>query len=367
MHQIMYPHGYVFWSVVVGYLGVFFVRVYSTKSLNSIIDSSLAPCPHSYYLAISHSSPRHSTVNVTGLTTMPSEPRHSVDAMLPRRDALRDAIHDAAPPAGCDAPRDVIRAAASVQAECEALRKSIREAEECLRNLEVYSDLHAADNAMQRLHAYDAITPQPAREALTAHEAPMPQPLATPHARRISRYTQAQVTPALQPLVSEIDLTRLMWKLPQRTHHHTREIINVLPDLAIDPKPPDIPPASALGSFSLVGLTGAAPTPDLTDLVPSPESPAPVDHHYVSLVETRLPSITAIADEIKMRRSGAADVLGALRITFEPSLSNEFFPEKFEEVPPVEGVHRVPRHRLHPQRGWSAISCLFFAWIMVDS
>ena len=87
--------------------------------------------------------------------------------------------------------------------------------------------------------------------------------------------------------------------------------------------------------------------PDLTDLAPSPESPAPVDHHYVSLVEMRLPSIAAIADKIKMWRSGATDVLGALRITFEPSLSNEFFPEKFEEVPPVEGVHQVPRHRLH--------------------
>ena len=172
----------------------------------------------------------------------------------------------------------------------------------------------------------------------------MPQPLATPHARRISRYTQAQVTPAPQPLVSEIDLTRLTRKLPQRTHHRTREIVNVLPDLAIDPKPPDIPPTSAPGSFSLVDLTGAAPTPDLTDLAPSPESPAPVDHHYVSLVEMRLPSIAAIADEIKTRRSGVADVLGALRITFEPSLSKEFFPERFA---PVEGVHRVPRYRLH--------------------
>ena len=148
-------------------------------------------------------------------------------------------------------------------------------------------------------------------------------------------------------MVSEIDLTRLTWKLPQRTHHCTREIVNVLPDLAIDPKPPDIPPASAPGSFSLIDLTGAAPTPDLTNLAPSPESPAPVDHHYVSLVEMRLPSIAAIADEIKMRRSGAVDILGALRITFEPSLSNEFFPEKFEEVLPVEGVHRVLRHRLH--------------------
>ena len=61
----------------------------------------------------------------------------------------------------------------------------------------------------------------------------------------------------------------------------------------------------------------------------------------------RLPSIAAIADEIKTRRSGAADILGALHITFEPSLSNEFFPENFEEVPPVEGMHRVPCHRLH--------------------
>ena len=137
---------------------------------------------------------------------MPSEPQRSVDATLPRCDALWDAIHDAAPPAGCDAPQDVIRAAASVQAEREALRKSIREAEEHLRDLEAYSDLHTANNAMQQLHAYDAIAPQPAREALTAHEAPMPQPLVTPHARHISRYTQAQVTPALQPLVSEIDL-----------------------------------------------------------------------------------------------------------------------------------------------------------------
>ena len=41
---------------------------------------------------------------------MPSEPRHSVDATLPRRDALRDAIRDAAPPAGCDALWDVTRA-----------------------------------------------------------------------------------------------------------------------------------------------------------------------------------------------------------------------------------------------------------------
>ena len=86
--------------------------------------------------------------------------------------------------------------AASVQTEREALRKSICDAEECLRDLEVYSDLHAADNTMQWLHAYNAIAPQPAREALTAHEAPMPQPLVTPHARHISRYTQAQVTPA---------------------------------------------------------------------------------------------------------------------------------------------------------------------------
>ena len=61
----------------------------------------------------------------------------------------------------------------------------------------------------------------------------------------------------------------------------------------------------------------------------------------------RLPSIAAIADEIKMRRSGVTNVLGALCITFKPSLSNEFFPEKFEEVPPVEGVHQVPHHRLH--------------------
>ena len=163
-----------------------------------------------------------------------------------------------------------------MQAEREALRKSICEAEERLHNLEAYPDLHAADNAMQQLHAYDTIAPQPAREALTAHEAPMPQPLVTPHARRISRYTQAHVTPAPQPLVSEIDLTRLTWKLPQHTHHCTREIVNVLPDLAIDPKPPDIPPTSAPGSFSLVDLTGAAPTLDLTDLAPSPESPAPV-------------------------------------------------------------------------------------------
>ena len=178
----------------------------------------------------------------------------------------------------------------------------------------------------------------------------MPQPLATPHARRISRYTQAQVTPAPQPLVSEIDLTRLTRKLPQCTHHHTREIVNALPGLAIDPRPPDILPASAPGSFSLADLTGAVPTPDLTDLAPSPESPAPVDHHYVPLVEMRLPSIAAIADKIKMRRSGATDILGALHITFEPSLSNKFFPEKFEA-----------------QHGWSAILCWFFGWIMVDS
>ena len=148
-------------------------------------------------------------------------------------------------------------------------------------------------------------------------------------------------------MVSEIDLTCLTWKLPQRTHHRTHEIVNILPGLVIDPRPPDIPPASAPGSFSLVDLTGAAPTPDLTDLVPSPESPAPVDHHYVPLVEMRLPSIAAIADEIKTRRSGAADVLEALCITFEPSLSNEFFPKKFEEVPPIEGIHRVLCHRLH--------------------
>ena len=123
---------------------------------------------------------------------MPSEPRRSVDAMLLRHDALRDAIRDATPPAGhdapreviCaatppaghDAPREVICAAASVQAEREALRKSIHVAEERLCNLKVYSDLHAADNAMQWLHAYNAIAPQPAHEALTAHKAPMPQP-----------------------------------------------------------------------------------------------------------------------------------------------------------------------------------------------
>jgi hypothetical protein len=34
MHQIIYPHGYVFGSVVVSYLGVFFVCVYS--SLDSL-------------------------------------------------------------------------------------------------------------------------------------------------------------------------------------------------------------------------------------------------------------------------------------------------------------------------------------------
>ena len=53
--------------------------------------------------------------------------------------------------------------------------------------------------------------------------------------------------------------------------------------------PPDLSsihqsPVSAHRSFSLINLTSAVPTPEITGLVPSPVLTAPANHHHGPIV-----------------------------------------------------------------------------------
>ena len=224
---------------------------------------------------MSHSVPMHSTVNAT-----PSEPHRSVDAT-----SLR---HDAALPAGCDAPWDAICDAASVQAEHEVLRKSIRDAENCLHNLKALSDLNAANKATVRPHAYDATALQSVHEAPC--NPPMPRYSETPRARCISEYTHAQVTPASQSLNTEVDLANITQRYHLCMHCHYHEPIDLPPSPAIDPRPPDLPliprsPRLTPGSFSVVNLINPLPTPNEVNLAPSPVLSAPVACHYGPITE----------------------------------------------------------------------------------
>ena len=262
--------------------------------------------------------PSHSIDNVTPSSADPSGPLHSADAMsLPGHDAT------------------------SVQAECDVLWDAICDAKKCLHILEAVPDPDSTSDTIQQLHAYDAAALQPFCETSTPPELPMSLPFTTPHTTHVSGYTQSQVTLALQPLILQVDLTNIMQRLHSCTHRHPRELASIPPSPAIDPRPPDPSsihqsPVSAHGSFSLIKLTSTVPTPEITGLAPSPVWTAPTNHHYGPIVAMRLPTIAAIANEIQ--DPSDADVLGALCVTFEPLLFKDFFPKKFAELPPVEGI-----------------------------
>jgi hypothetical protein len=208
-------------------------------------------------------------------------------------------------------------------------------------NLDATADRDAAIHrddlpaARERPHSYERALP------------PFSRPI-TPRTGRISGYTLSQVTPAPQRLVTDLDLSRITQRSRSRTYRQSQEADLIQEDPIIEPPSPvplnafaplNAPTTSTADrdSFSLVNPTNAVPTPELPAINPTSDS----------LVELRLTSIQAVAAVIRDRRNSSADVLGSLRVTFEPSLVNEFFPQKFVEYQPSDESQRAPRYRFH--------------------
>ena len=176
---------------------------------------------------------------------------------------------------------------------------------------------------------------------------PFPRPI-TPRTGRISGYTLSQVTPAPRRLLTDLDLSRITQRSRSRTYRQSQEADLIQEDPIIEPPSPvplnafaplNAPTTSTADrdSFSLVNPTNVVPTPELPAINPTSDS----------LVELRLTSVQAVAAVIRDRRNSSADVLGSLRVTFEPSLVNEFFPQKFVEYQPSDESQRAPRYRFH--------------------
>jgi hypothetical protein len=100
-------------------------------------------------------------------------------------------------------------------------------------------------------------------------------------------------------------------------------------------------------SFSIIDLTNPIPTPQVAGASSVLQMEDPTRSKIVHLSDLQFMSIAAVTTELQNRKGSGDDVLGMLRITFEPSLVNQFFPEKFEEFLPENDLHQVPHYRIH--------------------
>lgn len=168
---------------------------------------------------------------------------------------------------------------------------------------------------------------------------------------RATDHTHSHVTPAPQPLITVNDLASISRTPRQQTHHRTSEVFT-LPAHPVAENPPwqcSPSPGSSgdQNSFSLVHPTNPLPTPELDALSHPAFAEAPVAMGSRSVTDLCLTMIQAIAIKIRGRKGSGNNVLGTLRVTFKPSVFKQFFPNRFEELPPVDDSHQVPCYLIH--------------------
>jgi hypothetical protein len=166
--------------------------------------------------------------------------------------------------------------------------------------------------------------------------------------RYISEYARSHVTPAPQPLITIDDLVALSRDTHGHMHCQSRETVS------FSNKPISLPlcdnpsiSTTDRNSFSIINLTNPIPTPQLAGASSLLQMEDPTRGEIVCLLDLQFTSIAAITTELRNRKGSGDNILGMLRITFEPSQVNQFFPKKFKEFLPENDLCQVPCYRIH--------------------